>query len=245
MLSCFGARCCTSTNAKPVSLGNDLSNCSNASRPPADAPTPTTDSGCAFVGLPRLDETCLAACGVVAGFAGTRARAFLSLLEGRMFGRLAFFAIKTSRKCLAHTTTKMRQPAFLQLPQGSIAFRTSEDRRRSGYWAQSDAHFTIRPKTLLGGIGHKKAQDSQKLVVFVPFCVASSKTRGFAPGPARPVCNLYSGRAPCDIPLSREASRAWIHKRGRGSCEGSSSFRSAEPEERAPAREWLPRSGPS
>src|SRR5207248_11053913 len=92
MLSCFGARCCTSTNAKPVSLGNDLSNCSNASRPPADAPTPTTDSGCAFVGLPRLDETRLAACGVAAGF--TRGRAFLSFLEGRMFGPLAFFAIK-------------------------------------------------------------------------------------------------------------------------------------------------------
>src|SRR5207249_10179679 len=92
MLSCFGARCCTSTNAKPVSLGNDLSNCSNASIQPADAPTPTTDSGCAFVGLPSLDETRLAACGVAAGFTG----AVLSFLDGRMFGRLAFFAIKTS-----------------------------------------------------------------------------------------------------------------------------------------------------
>src|SRR5438093_3220783 len=94
MLSCFGARCCTSTNAKPVSLASDLSNCSNASRPPADAPTPTTHSGCAFVGLPRLDETLLAACGVAAAF--TRGRAFLSFLEGRMFGPWAFFAIKTS-----------------------------------------------------------------------------------------------------------------------------------------------------
>lgn len=41
-LSCCGSRCCTSTNPMPVSSGKCWSNCVNACRPPAEAPTPTT-----------------------------------------------------------------------------------------------------------------------------------------------------------------------------------------------------------
>src|SRR5436853_7125752 len=36
-----GSRCCTNTNAIPVSVGKFWSNSVNASKPPADAPTPT------------------------------------------------------------------------------------------------------------------------------------------------------------------------------------------------------------
>src|SRR6266478_1428969 len=41
-LSCSGAKCCTSTNAMPVSLGKLLRKSVKASSPPAEAPTPTT-----------------------------------------------------------------------------------------------------------------------------------------------------------------------------------------------------------
>ena len=44
-LACVGSRCCTSTNAMPVSFGKCLSNLVNASSPPADAPMPTTGKG--------------------------------------------------------------------------------------------------------------------------------------------------------------------------------------------------------
>ena len=40
-LGCEGARCCTNTNAMPVSTGSAPSSCLNASRPPAEAPIPT------------------------------------------------------------------------------------------------------------------------------------------------------------------------------------------------------------
>src|SRR6476661_2592764 len=40
-LSCVGSRCCTSTKAILVSVGRCVSNCVNASRPPAEAPMPT------------------------------------------------------------------------------------------------------------------------------------------------------------------------------------------------------------
>src|SRR4051812_38897257 len=40
-LSCWGSRCCTSTNPMPVSVGRLASRALNASSPPADAPTPT------------------------------------------------------------------------------------------------------------------------------------------------------------------------------------------------------------
>ena len=41
ILSCFGSRCCTITKPMPVSAGNARRSRVNASRPPADAPTPT------------------------------------------------------------------------------------------------------------------------------------------------------------------------------------------------------------
>ena len=41
-LSCLGSRCCTSTKAIPASGGSPLSNCTNASNPPAEAPIPAT-----------------------------------------------------------------------------------------------------------------------------------------------------------------------------------------------------------
>src|SRR5215831_1997451 len=41
MLSCLGSRCCTRTNAIPVSWGRFVRSSVNASRPPAEAPTPT------------------------------------------------------------------------------------------------------------------------------------------------------------------------------------------------------------
>src|SRR3990172_1585535 len=41
-LGCLGARCCTKTNAIPVSTGSAWRRWVNASSPPADAPTPTT-----------------------------------------------------------------------------------------------------------------------------------------------------------------------------------------------------------
>src|SRR5438552_7918160 len=41
MLSCFGSRCWISTKAIPVSLGRASRSSVNASRPPAEAPTPT------------------------------------------------------------------------------------------------------------------------------------------------------------------------------------------------------------
>src|SRR5262245_60608978 len=41
MLSRLGSRCCTSTKAMPVSLGRWERSFVNASRPPAEAPTPT------------------------------------------------------------------------------------------------------------------------------------------------------------------------------------------------------------
>ena len=39
-----GDRCWTTTNAMPVSSGIAPKNCSSASSPPAEAPTPTTNS---------------------------------------------------------------------------------------------------------------------------------------------------------------------------------------------------------
>src|SRR3990172_2998537 len=44
LLACAGARCWTTTKLKPVSLGNAASNWRKASRPPADAPMPTTQN---------------------------------------------------------------------------------------------------------------------------------------------------------------------------------------------------------
>src|SRR5216684_2616133 len=40
-LPCRGSRCCTRTNAIPVSVGRFLSSSEKASSPPADAPMPT------------------------------------------------------------------------------------------------------------------------------------------------------------------------------------------------------------
>src|SRR5689334_8544818 len=42
---CGGLRCCTRMKAIPVSGGICTKNCSNASRPPAEAPIPTTGNG--------------------------------------------------------------------------------------------------------------------------------------------------------------------------------------------------------
>ncbi len=44
-LARVGARCCTSTKAMPVSTGSAPSICEKASRPPAEAPTPTIGKG--------------------------------------------------------------------------------------------------------------------------------------------------------------------------------------------------------
>src|SRR6266508_2640812 len=41
-LSRAGSRCCTNTKAMPVSVGKCWSSCVSASKPPADAPIPTT-----------------------------------------------------------------------------------------------------------------------------------------------------------------------------------------------------------
>src|SRR5438874_7088846 len=62
----------------PVSAGSAVSNCANASRPPADAPIPTTESGA----LP-FSRVC-ALCPLFRPF------------ERTAFGRRAFFAIHTS-----------------------------------------------------------------------------------------------------------------------------------------------------
>src|SRR5271157_987429 len=45
MDSCWGSRCCTTTTAMPVFAGRFASRSLSASRPPAEAPTPTTANG--------------------------------------------------------------------------------------------------------------------------------------------------------------------------------------------------------
>src|SRR5437763_5502776 len=45
-LWCCGARCCTNTMARSGSAGSASSSCENASKPPADAPTPTMENVC-------------------------------------------------------------------------------------------------------------------------------------------------------------------------------------------------------
>ena len=53
-LLCDGSRCCTNTNAMPVSCANASSNFENASSPPALAPMPTTGNRFDGMGLARV-----------------------------------------------------------------------------------------------------------------------------------------------------------------------------------------------
>ena len=60
-VSCVGSRCCTNTNAMPVSSGSARRSWVKASRPPAEAPIPTTGkrgadaTSCPRCCLPRGD----------------------------------------------------------------------------------------------------------------------------------------------------------------------------------------------
>src|SRR5262245_31870285 len=45
VLTCVGSRCATRTKAMPLPAGMREKNCSKASRPPAEAPRPTTGMG--------------------------------------------------------------------------------------------------------------------------------------------------------------------------------------------------------
>jgi hypothetical protein len=51
-----GDRCCTTTNAMPVSSGIAPKNCSSASSPPAEAPTPTTNNSARSSAAARSSE---------------------------------------------------------------------------------------------------------------------------------------------------------------------------------------------
>src|SRR6266849_9018892 len=72
ILPCRGSRCCTRTNAIPVSVGRFLSSSEKASSPPADAPTPTInpqDGGAAGAPSPvRSSPVCGLALAVGGGF---------------------------------------------------------------------------------------------------------------------------------------------------------------------------------
>src|SRR4029077_1608447 len=48
-LSWVGSKCWTRTNAMPLSVGTALKNLRNASRPPADAPIPTSATGASLL----------------------------------------------------------------------------------------------------------------------------------------------------------------------------------------------------
>src|ERR1700722_5060883 len=64
-LSCSGSRCCTSTKLMPVLAGNACNRLRKASRPPADAPTPTMGKVLrSWTPRPEADRDRLVAAGV-------------------------------------------------------------------------------------------------------------------------------------------------------------------------------------
>src|SRR5712692_6511219 len=78
----------------PVVFGSAVNNCSKASRPPAEAPTPTIEVGRpSFAAGNRLNEAAFAGCAFLPAtfFGATReARGTLSTLERRALGAFVF-----------------------------------------------------------------------------------------------------------------------------------------------------------
>src|SRR5262249_6334624 len=100
MLSCFGARCCTRTKPMLESSGRAARSCSNASSPPADAPTPTMETGspdgCAGGG--KFDARGLSGVDAL-DFSGDGGR-------GREFCCLFFLFIWNSQRLIMHPTER-------------------------------------------------------------------------------------------------------------------------------------------
>src|SRR5216683_4811697 len=93
-LSCSGSRCWTSTKPMPVSSGRDLSNCVNASSPPAEAPTPTIGNG-PFSGCSPSRELAVSGNSVVA-FGSPESVVFIGVFfpkadQGKSEGSRRFF----------------------------------------------------------------------------------------------------------------------------------------------------------
>src|ERR1051326_3826936 len=98
MLSCFGSRCWTSTKAIPVSVGRAFRSSVNASRPPAEAPTPTIGNPSGR-GSGSVTASAAGAATPAEALKPSLTDLLLTVLELRGFPRiwLAGFALSTGR----------------------------------------------------------------------------------------------------------------------------------------------------